>query len=387
MSTLRNVSLKLISLVLLMGALISSCTETEVVPYEEEPTNRITSYKITNATQVLYGVVDDVDNTITVSVPYYLSINFIVPEITLEDGATLIDAKGDAIDIREDLEPVPFDAAGHTYSVKDKNNTIRKYTLVAKILPHVDPLKLGYVIKQDANRNTVVDDTVTTSVLVNSRFTIYGNFESSSKNAKLTLINKTTNAVIPNGLSLIDVARSTQFHFMTAQVSAEVENGDYYITVEHQGRTDTLPTIHLKYKKPYFDFLGKTYAVGETVTVNVRGSDQTGNYSGVNTGISRMYVKLIKSYFVRLPANFPAASFSTPIEVEIVSQSRTQVQFKFPDLPLGIYETSISSGGGENGYSLDYTGMGFYFDFKDATWGKDNLLTTIPYTIEITARK
>lgn len=383
----RTTILPFIALVIGMGMFMSSCKKKEIVPYEKEATNRILEYKVTNATEAINGVVDDVDNTITVYVPYYLSIDFIIPKISLDKGATLIDADGNTIDIREDLEPVPFNAAGYTYRVKDNNNTVRKYTLVTKIMPHVDPLKLGYFIKSDDNGKLIVDDTSAKEGIINSRFYIYGNLESSSKNAKLTLIENATNKVIPNGLKVSDVGRSAESHYILAEISAEIESGYYHITVEHQGRTATLPTIHMNYKIPFFDYLSKTHSIGETVTLNIRGKDQGEIYSGVNTGISRMYVRLIKKHFSHLPANFPENLFDTPIELEIVSQSRTQVQFKFPTLPIGAYETSISSGSGQNGYELQYTGFGIYFDFKDPAWGKDNLLTTIPYNLDITAKK
>lgn len=372
---------------LFAGVVFSACTKTEVVEYEKDPTNRILEYKVTNAIEALYGVVDDVDNTITVYVPYYLSISYIVPKIVLEEDATLIDADGDVIDIREYLEPVPFDSAGYTYRVKDKNNIIRQYTLVTKMLPHVDPLKLGYVIKYDQDGNILVDDIVPKEAIINSRINIYGNLESSSHNAKLMLIDKKTNAIVPNGLKLYDVGRADFAHYITAEISADIDSGYYYIVVSHQGRTDTLPTIHMNHKKPFFDYLAKSYSIGDIVTLNIRGKETGELYSGTNTGISRMYVRLIKTYFTKLPANFPEELFDKPIELEIISQSRTQVQFRFPELPLGAYETSVSSGSGENGYVLNYTGFGIYFDFNDAAWGKDNLLTTIPYNLEIKAKK
>ncbi|MFT3824152.1 MAG: hypothetical protein QM731_09535 [Chitinophagaceae bacterium] len=382
-----NIALRLMTFALCMGTFISSCKKTEVVPYEAEQANTITEFKVTNATEVLYGVVDNVDNTITVYVPYYLSISYIIPQIKLEDGAKLIDKDGNEIDIREDLEPVAFDSVGYTYSVKDTKNNIRKYTLVTTIVPYKDPLTLGFATKRDANGNTVADDTVTYEALVNASVYVYGNFESSSKNGKLTLISQKTKTAVPNALTILNVTRGTEIHYMQMLISASVDSGYYNIIVEHQGRKDTLPTIHLIYKKPMFDFLGSTYAVGETVTLGIRGSGTPGNNSGVNTGIARMYVKLIKQHFVALPANFPDSLFDKQIEVEIVSQSRTQVQFKFPDLPVGAYSTSMSSGGGIDGYSIQYTGFGFYFDFNSTGWGKDNLLTAISYTLDLTAKK
>lgn len=380
MYRLRNITIQLIVAALLMGTFISSCTETEVVPYDEEPANRITGYKVTNATQVIYGAVDNADNSITVTVPYYLSINYIVPEITLEEGATLIDKQGDPIDIREDLEPVPFDSVGYTYRVKDKNNTIREYTLVTKIAPHVDPLKLGYSLKQDASGNFLANDTATAQALVNSQLTIYGNFESSSKNAKLTLISQKTKQAVPNGLQLIDVTRAQLFHLMTLKTSPQIDSGYYNIVVEHQGRIDTLPSIHLTFKRPFFQWLNSSYATGDTVTLNVVPN------TGVNTGVKRIYTKFKKIHYdfpgTYLPSGFAKELFDVPIELPIISQNRTQVKFKLPDIPVGKYSTYIY-GGPDN---LIDTGFGFYFDFETAEWGEDKLLSSAPYTFEVTAR-
>jgi hypothetical protein len=364
---------------LVLAGLITfqSCKKTETVPYEAELANRITEFKITNAVEVLNGIVDNVDNTITVYIPYYISINYLVPEIKLDEGATLIDADGTEIDLKEDLEPVAFDNANYTYSVKDSKNHIRKYTLVSKIVPHKDPLKLGYELIYDANNNPVADETATKEAFVNSALIIYGNFESSSKLAKLTLVNKSTNAIVPDALILRDVARVDQFHYMDLQLAATIDSGYYYMVVEHQGRKDTLPTIHLAYQKPWFNWLEKAYAAGETVTLKVAVNN------GVNTGIKRAYTKLVKQHYdfpgSYVPANFPAASFDVPIELEIISQSRDQVQFKFPDLPVGKYSQYISGGT----TSLDASAFGFYFDFNSTAWGNDNLRSSAPYTFEV----
>ncbi len=366
---------------IVMAALIGSCTETEIIPFEKGPANRITTYKVTNATEVLYGVVDDIDNTITVSVPYYLGINFIVPEITLEEGAALIDTQGNPIDIREDLEPVPFDSDGYTYRVKDSGNTVREYTLITRILPHKDPLKMGYTIRYTDGIPTV-DDTARKEALINARIAIYGNLESSSMNARLTLIDRQTNPIVPNGLQLNNVASGADFYTVRMDVSPEVDAGDYEIVIQHQGRTDTLPPIQLNYKKPYFGQLPKVVAHGDTITMPVSGPNSNGEvYSGVNTGVTRAYLLLDKELLPIRPGNFPDALSGQPVELEILSQNRTEIKFRFPDvIPAGIYVSNQSLGASTyEGYGIGYTGFGVYFDFEDEAWGKDNLLGTTPY--------
>lgn len=378
------------ALALSIGLLISSCKKTEVVPYDEEQKNHIVSYTVTNAQEILNGVVDDIDNTITVYMPYYISTDFIVPEIKLEEGATLIDAQGNSIDIREDLEPVPFDTVGYTYSVKDNANNIRKYTLVTKILPHVSPLKLGYSSFYNDNGVLETDNTTPKDAIINSRFRIYGNLESSAKNAKLTLFNKTTKAAIPNGLKLQEVGRSNETHYIVADISPDIQSGDYYIEVEHQGRKATLPTITMNYKLPYFGTLPKAVTQGETVTLPVYGPHDAGEmYSGVNTGIKRVYAIMTKAWLPKIPANFPEELFGKVIEIDIISQSRTEIKIKFPEVvPAGFYDLNASMGSGQDGFVIGYSGFAFYFDFEDTAFGTGKLRASIPYVnFEVKAKQ
>ena len=389
MSNFRNVTMKLMSFALLMGIFISSCTETELVPFEKGAANRITEYKVINATEVLYGVVDDIDNTITISLPYYLSINFIVPQIKLEEGATLLDAQGNAIDIREDLEPVPFDSIGYKYKIKDAGNTVREYTLITKIMPHKDKLKMGFGAKRDGAK-FVVDDTLRKEGLINSRISVYGNLESSSMIAKITLIDRLTKAIVPNGVSLYSVTSGADFYSIKIDISPEVNAGDYDVIFAHQGRTDTLPPLKLKHKKPYFGQLPKVVTQGDTITLPVSGPNTNGeNYSGTNTGVTRAYL-LLKKELLLTPANFPDNLLAKPIELTIISQSRTEIKFKFPEnIPAGIYVSNQGVGASSaNGYFITQTGFGIYFDFQDPVWGKDNLLGTTPYlNFEVKAKK
>ncbi len=364
---------------LLVGAIfIFSCKKTELVTYDKEPTNHILTYSVTNANDVLYGVVDNHDNTITVSLPYYLSIDYIVPQIELEAGATLIDNEGNEIDIREDLQPVPFGTVGYSYRVKDNNNTIRTYTLVTKITPHKDPLIIGFRLIEDEHGNRIVDTTFTKQSFVNDQLVVYGNFESTSKNAKILLIDQNTNNVISDAVILNEISRDTYGNsFMRMHISAQVDSGYYAISIEHQGRKDTTLPIHLLYKKPQFNRTPATVAIGDTITLNV-------SNNGVNTGINRMYAKFVKQHFnfpgTAHPAGFPEELFDTPIELEIIDQNKTQVQFIFPEIPMGYYSLYISSGSG----GLNATGFGFYFDFESPEWGNDNLGSSAPFTFEVT---
>lgn len=370
----------LITVALLIGA-ISSCKKTEVVPYEREPQNHIVTFKVINVEGSIDGIVDNTDNTITVYIPYYISVNYIIPKITLEEGAKLINAAGAEIDIREDMEPVHIDSTNYTYKVKGAKEQIRTYKLVMKIVPFKDPLKLGYAIKSDGNGGYVANTEATTEAPANAFISIYGNFESSSKNGKATLIRNSNNTAVANGLRIVDVARSQAYHYMTIQISPDIDSGYYHMVIEHQGRKDTLPTIHVIYKKPQFQWLTKTWTIGDTVTLNVIEN------AGVNTGIKRAFAQFAKIHYdfpgTYVPAGFPSSLMDTPIELKIVGQSRTQIKFIFPDIPVGFYSQYISGSAG----TVTATGFGFYFDFNSAEWGNGQLLSSAPYLMEVLAKK
>ncbi|MGE9313635.1 hypothetical protein ACLOAU_18430 [Niabella sp. CJ426] len=364
-----------LSLVIIIS-ILSSCTKTEIVPYEKEPTNIITEYKVINGTEQLNGVIDNVDNTITVYIPYYLSIDYLVPTVKLNEGATIIDNAGKDIDIREVLEPVPFDTVGYKYRVKDVANSIREYRLDIVIMPHKEELKLGYVGYYDANNIWRANDTATKVSIINARIRIMGNLQSTSRNAKLTLIEKGTNKVIPNGLKFYDITSGAQFYTLFADIAPEVNPGTYYITIEQQGRKDTLPQITLDHKIPYFGQLPKQMKQGDIVTLTAYGPSSNGEvYSGSNPGIKRAYLIFTKQHMTAYPAAFPESLFGKPIEVEITSQNRTQISFKFPEtIPAGIYSSSSSTNSGiTNGYSINYAGMEMRFDFDYAPWAPDRV--------------
>ncbi len=367
--------------IMLMG-MLNSCTKTEDVLYEKEAVNRIISYEVVNAVEPLHGVVDDINNRITVYIPYYISIDYLVPVITLEEGAKLIDRNGNELDIREDLEPVPFDTVGYTYRVKDAEELIREYTLAIKVMPHNEPLVIGFGQKQNESGIWVVDDDLTKAGVINSRIRLLGNFQSTSRNAKLSLIHAETGQAVPNALAVYDMLSGSGFYTLLFDVSPEVDPGNYVVKVEHQGRTATTAQISFEHRMPYFGQLPKIVKQGEEITMTVGGPNSNGEvYSNTNPGIKKAYIIIKKEHITERPADFPEALFDTPIDLEIIEQNRTSVTFRFPEhIPAGLYYAMASTSSGiYDGYSINYTGFGIYFDFDYKDWGTGNLRVMIPY--------
>jgi hypothetical protein len=86
------------------------------------PGNRILSFKIANITQDnIYSAVDDSSKTITTYLPWYYTLHFIEPEITLSKDATIKPASGELVDV--------FSTTPMVYTVTGKDGRTMQYTL------------------------------------------------------------------------------------------------------------------------------------------------------------------------------------------------------------------------------------------------------------------
>ena len=86
--SIKRTYIRLLTLFAVLG--IYSCKKTEFVDYERQPLNRILEYNITNAKQLLQGAIDQRTSVITVYIPYYLSIDHLIADIKLDEGAVLL---------------------------------------------------------------------------------------------------------------------------------------------------------------------------------------------------------------------------------------------------------------------------------------------------------
>src|SRR5262249_1025628 len=158
---------------------------------------------------------------------------------------------------------------------------------------------------------------------------VYGNFGSTSANAKFTLTHQTTGKVYTNILKVFEVTPGVNYYTMMLDISADADSGYYNVEVKHQGRTAKLKPLHLVYQKPKFTNLKSTsaYAPGDTVVFAVQGRSTSDAQNGVLMGLDRVYLKFAKSGFGfggSYPATFPESLFGQELPMTIVSTSRTE---------------------------------------------------------------
>lgn len=369
----KKINTQLLTLLAIMVSvvLIPSCTKTEYVDYEKEIQNRIAEYKITNAQQPLFGAIDNDNNIITIYIPYYLGLEHLIPAITLENkNATIFDEDGKEILLNEDgAEPVTLGTDTVKYTVKSVDGISRTYAVVQKILPHPEALVANY----SAFTGTILTRPV------NARLTVLGNFESTSLNGKFYLTDKTTGEVHDDWVTINDITAANQYQ-LTANILAKANAGEYNVRLEHQGRTVNLPDLNLKFQKATVaSFLSSaSFAPGDTVSFPTYVNWHQDATVSVFLPVKKAYIKLTKGR-ITPPAGFPESLYDTPIEMKIVSQSRTELKAIFPQMPAGTYTGNTSTSATIDGYiQLTAAGLGFYADFEESTgWGNGHLFRTV----------
>ncbi|MGE9313631.1 hypothetical protein ACLOAU_18410 [Niabella sp. CJ426] len=351
--------------------LLLSCKKNEYTEFDKDALNKILEYSIENVPQSIKAAISQTENTITVYIPYYIGVDFLVAKIKLDEGAQLLDSLDNPIDLREESEPVPV-GASVKYKVKSSDGVERVYTLVQEVLPFSEPLTVTY--KDKLGTDSFLTKTVHT------RFEVLGNFESVSKSAKVILKNRTTGVEYDNFMTVNSVETGNASYTMTLNILPDALAGEYDARLVHQGRTGKLPPIRLFYNvgTPGFWLSTTNYAAGDTMVFNAIGYTPAA-YDGVFVGLERMYLKLDTAYIWNKPAAFTADYHNKKIEMKIVSWNRTQVKAIFPDIPVGQYSTSYQWGSFFP--NIKYCGLGFYFDFNSETnWGKDVLLSAASST-------
>ncbi|MGE9313633.1 hypothetical protein ACLOAU_18420 [Niabella sp. CJ426] len=355
--------INLLALVILVAG-VQACTKTEQVDYEKQPANKIAAYRVTNAQQELLGAIDHTNNLITLYIPYYTTLDYLVAAFTLEDmSSTLLDATGNEIDMDAGPAPVAVGADPVKYIVRSKEGVERTYSLVQKILPHPDALVMSYT-------------GATTGVFsrpANGVLNLTGNLESISSNGKFYLTNKATGEVNSDWITITSIKQGAQYA-MATKISQNAIAGEYDVKLVHQGRSSNLAPLKLTYQRPLLNALlsSASYAPGDTIEFGP-------NIGGVFLPVKKAYIKVIRGK-ITPPAGFPSELYDTPIEMKIVSQRRNELKVIFPQMPAGQYTMNVNTSAPNSEGYTQYTaaGFGFYADYEDATgWGDGNIFCTV----------
>lgn len=323
--------------IVLMGLILfQSCTKNELVPYEREPLNKILEYTVVNNPQHMMGAIDHDNHTIQVYLPYYTNLDYLIANIKLDEGATLLRQDSTVINLLEDeLDPV---TVGDTvqYIVRSAEGQYRTYTLTQVVLPHDEALSiLGYGNSENMGGYNFVLHTMEDgiySVNANRAIYLFGNFYSSSSLGKFTLTNRATGEVHDDYVNISSVfPQADNRYVMTARISPEAAYGTYDVKMEHQGRTTELPPVQIYYSLFYGEYYSSSTAFAQADTIVFTASEAT--YAKPK----RLFARINKTANGVVPTGFPEDLYGKDIEMEILSHSRTEIKAIFPDLPVGLY--------------------------------------------------
>ncbi|MEO3407249.1 hypothetical protein AAFN85_25250 [Mucilaginibacter sp. CAU 1740] len=285
-------------LIALFIAGFAACKKT--INYDPLAQNRITEYKVVNVQDtVIYGSIDNIQNTITVYVPYYYGMTVIQPSIKVDAGASL---SAQAL-------PVEVSDVSQTYTVKGADGSTRTYKL---IITQQNPPSLSLEWR-DADPVNVPGGEITV---------ITGNFQSTNTSTlKITLQGTTSNQTINPDMSTAFVVTTVEGkggYIMSVKTPTSIDSGLYNVKVSFLGNNVTMDKpVHVYYPTPSIapTWNTQTVAAGDTLAFIPNG---TGLFYDLKT----------------VTAKIQGQNYNIPIK----STNRLGAVITFPDgLPIGSW--------------------------------------------------
>lgn len=291
---------KVLLFVILLTGMISCTKEEELAAL---PQNKILGYKVTNlADTVIYAGIDNIDNTITLYVPFYYGLNVIDPEITLSPGASLL----------EEVKPVSIEDSTQIYTVKAANGTTNIYHLkIVQLNPASLTIDWAASVGTDpvAYPNGMLPD-------------ISGNLNSTNISlAKVSLISLKTGTSVNIGLSDAYIAINPNdglYSLYGPVIPATIDTGFYKLRVSILGNdSETASAVHIIHRKPNPSPASGIAKQGETISFT--------SFDGIFTGLQS----------VKVMVN------GTSYDLAVVSYTALEMTLRIPDnFPVGYYETA-----------------------------------------------
>jgi hypothetical protein len=286
---------------LLLAGLISILAACKKTIYPDPlPQNKILEYKVVNIQDtVIYGAVDNIENTITVYIPYYYGLTVIQPKITLDANATLTTS----------AEPVSIDNTSQTYTVRGGDGTTRTY-------------KLNIVQQNTANLTLNWFESDPRAIPNGQLTLISGNFLSTSTaTLKVTLTNPATNKTVLGDLSTAQiVANGDNYgdtYILAIKVPLDIDSGRYNVQVDYLGHSVKMnKPLRVYYNVPAIatTFNTQTVAAGDSI-------------SFLNQNNVFIDLKSVK-------ATISGQAYDFPIQ----TSTRTKIVIKVPEgLPVGSW--------------------------------------------------
>jgi len=237
-----------IFLCIFTGSVLMLCSCKKTIGLEPLPKNKMTEYKVSNlADTVIYGAIDNIENTITVYVPFYYAMSVIDPEIKLEPGAMLA----------EEPEPVSVSDTSYKYIVKGSDGSQRIYKLIIVERSSI-PLNLLWLAG--------IHD-VTPGGGVN----FIGDFASTSTSSlSVDFISRTGGDTLhydSNGQVKITLFTGNDYphsYILIGAIPKNADSGYYDVRIRHLGREQVMGSpLHVSYLTPGISTIWSTITIAQ----------------------------------------------------------------------------------------------------------------------------
>jgi hypothetical protein len=292
--------------ILLVCSMLMLAACTKEVDFDPPAKNRMTEYKVTNlADTVIYGAIDNIENTITVYVPFYYGMAVIDPAITLEAGAKL----------SEEPEPVSVTDTTQTYTVKGSDGSSRTYQL--RIVQNSTfPLNLIWAPTLGANPQ----------VTPGAQFVMLGDFGGTSIAAlSVSIISRMSGDTLvpdpnqPLSIQLTTASGFPQTYLLGAYLPVSIDSGYYDIHVSYLGQQHVMEQpLHVYYNVPGVAPVWDVITVKQGAELSFNASNLFINPVSVTTALNGVtYALTIQStstrkiLVVKLPNDFPVGEWGT----------------------------------------------------------------------------
>lgn len=291
---------KVLLFVMLLTGMIACTKEEKLAPL---PQNKILTYKVTNLTDtVIYAGIDNLDNTITVYIPFYYGLNVIDPELTVSPGASLT----------EEVKPVNIEDTTQVYTVKAANGTTNVYHL--KIV-QLNPASLTIDWAPSVGSDPVA---YPYSMLPD----ISGNLNSTNISlARVRLVSVKTGASTSINLSDAYIAINPNdglYSLYGPVIPATIDTGFYKVHVSFLGNESAAASpVHIVHRKPNPSPASRVAKQGETISFT--------SFEGIFIGLQS----------VKVMVN------SISYDLAVVSYTPLEMTLRIPDnFPVGYYESA-----------------------------------------------
>ena len=277
-------------------SLAYSCKET--VDLEPLPQNKMLEYKVSNlADTVIYGAINNLENTITVYVPFYTNLSIIDPRIKVEEGARL----------EGEILPVAINDSSKTYTVTSADGRQRVYKL--RIVSQNTPgLELAFL-----------DATALNTFPLAQLPIITGNFLSTNRQAARVILKHRTSGkqfeLDKNSGQISVTGNGSEYALQQVSLPANIDTGYFDVQVKFLGHEVTLAEpVHVIHRQPRFSIAAITASPGDEITYTT--------FNSVVLGLQAVTVSLAGKIY----------------DCAIISSDLQSVTIKLPDdLPPGIY--------------------------------------------------